>query len=70
MFEIKPWENQNLEVKIVELTRTKINEYKFLSAFISYYAQKLIVVRIFRVNLKQLTSKFWFSLALISKILV
>ena len=35
-----------------------------------YYAQKLIVVRIFRVNLKNLTSKFWFSIALISKILV
>ena len=35
-----------------------------------YYAQKLIVVEVRGVNSKILTSKFWFSLGLISKILV
>ena len=34
------------------------------------YAQMQIVVKIFRANSKILTSKFWFSLAAISKILV
>ena len=34
------------------------------------YAQTLIVVSFFRVNSKILTSKFWFSHSLISKILV
>ena len=40
------------------------NPFKGLSA------NKLIVVTIFRVNWKMLTSKYWFSLGLISKILV
>ena len=36
----------------------------------TYYAKKLILVRIVRVNSNMLTSKFWFSLVLISNILV
>ena len=36
----------------------------------SIYAKKLILVRNFRVNLKILTLNFWFSLGLISNILV
>ena len=34
------------------------------------YAHMDVVVQIFRVDTKMLTSKFWFSLGLISKILV
>ena len=33
MFDIKPWENQNLEVKTFELTREKINDYFHVSVF-------------------------------------
>ena len=36
----------------------------------NYYAQPQIVVKLFRVNLDILTSKFWFSYGLISKMLV
>ena len=31
MFEIKPWENQNLEVNFFELTRKKLTSIKFLA---------------------------------------
>ena len=46
MFEIKPWENQNLEVKIFELTRKNLTSIKFW-AILMIFGQNLAIYTVF-----------------------